>query len=767
MDKMRIALTISLLAITIIGYLPANQTAAGFQTNSASAPATFSVANKVPDFYAEGTSEGYSLKISQNGGYLSIFGQPIAFLPWGYVTAQWSIGTVYIIFLANVTATDFYIGFLYLTNSTTPFILRTFQYQGGSVTTHNFVGVQYVFTRFAKTPSIAMPAIKISPEPQTSTSLSAIGSELYINGGSGRVINGSISLNVSPLRAQYFQGPDEYNELWSLLTDSLGNYYFAVFYLGNNDSNHVILEHQVRLNDYQRLDGRRFDAMWDNGLFNGRLTIKLPFPNSIVKVNGFPFQIGNVGGTSVRVPVGSVTVEAPNEIVSGANVRWRFLNWKNYGTENPLKVDIKPALDLTAEYTTQYLLVVDNGYDKAQGSGWYDESANATFTVPSSITSDNGTRRIFVRWQGDYDSMSSTGSIVMNSPKRIAATWKLQYAVTFQLVGVSPNSTANIDVNTESQVVQSSKPIMIWVDSNTEILVKVQTTQIQETTAYYNFAELRVDDHPSNSSILVTRPITVTVVYSNHVKTPSTISLKLNPTTGVGGYPVAITGSLNPVRSSSTISLFFSADQAYWEALANVTTANDGSFSYIWKPTDAGTFFVKAYWSGDSQRTPASQTLSVLVERSILPNLDGSNNISSLVEDLVGRVSGYPFASGLLEFAQSLLMLGMIIVAVLLPSSSPILGYFLGSFIVGFVFIFPVSTMVLSVRAARTHRRPSLIWLTPLATIWVVALALVLTGGALLATPLLVEASSVLLISSNTLIMPLLFSVLLARAVAG
>jgi Ca2+/Na+ antiporter len=81
------------------------------------------------------------------------------------------------------------------------------------------------------------------------------------------------------------------------------------------------------------------------------------------------------------------------------------------------------------------------------------------------------------------------------------------------------------------------------------------------------------------------------------------------------------------------------------------------------------------------------------------------------IQDIVDRVNRLSFGSVLLGFAGSLLMLGVGIAALLVPGGSPILGYFIGSCLVGFVFVFPISAIVLSLKAARTHRCPSAVWL--------------------------------------------------------
>jgi hypothetical protein len=728
---------------------------------------TSSVVNKVPDFYAEGKSGSYSIKISPKGGYLASSGPTLTLMPWGYVTAQWSLGTVYIIFLANVTASDFHIAFLYLTNSSTPFILRTFNYQGADLNSLTFDGIQYVFTRFVTTSSTPIPDIQLQAKAQSSNDLSAIGPELYINGNTGRMVNGSTQLTVFPLRDQFFSGSNDYNELWSLLTDDVGNYYFGIFYMQNSDPSHIIIEHQVRLNDYQIVGGKTFDANWVTGPFTSRLTIRLPFPNSIVKVDGFPFQTDNKGVLSVWVPRGSAIVEVLNDLASSAEAKSHFSSWKNHGTSNPLNIQINSALDLTANYRTQYLLALETAYGAADGAGWYDQGANATFSVPEMISSDNGTRRVFQSWEGDYSSDANSGWLVVNSPKHVAASWKTQFEVKLQLAGVPANATATVVMDGQPQLINGSKAGEFWVDSNARLSLQVENTMIQGTTTNYNFTGLQVDSQPSDTSITVTKPIVVAIVYSPLQKAQSAVALRVDPNTVGLGYPLTLSGSV-PVAGSSTVNLYYGSDNVNWQLLENVTTQGDGTFTYTWKPNGTGTYFVKAYWAGDAQHVPASQEVTVHVQEASLPNFGDTNDLSKLVRSFLDKAWGVPFASVILKLVESLLVLGAVIALLLVPGGSPVLGYFIGSFLVGFVFIFPISALVLSLKAARSHRRPSVMWLTPLATIWIVALTMLTTNGALFGTsPLLVEASAILLMSSNALLMPLSFSLLLAKVAAS
>ena len=282
------AIAVALLTIALIAVLETG--AAYARPISAPISSPESAVHQVPDFSAKGVGNGYSLDISPKGGYLSTDNSKITLTPWSYVTANWATGPVTIIFLANVTQNDFYIAFLYLTNSSSQIVLRIFEYQGGSYNTIVVEGTQQISNTLVNTSPVIIPTPHFDVKSQTDNNFAVFGSAIFVDGNYGTVLNGSITLKLAALQTQVFDGPSDYNELWSLLSDDFGNYYFAILYMQNSDVHHVILEHQLRLNDFRTPGGRTFDAQWVNGHFASSLSIRLPTSSSIVKVDGFPFQ---------------------------------------------------------------------------------------------------------------------------------------------------------------------------------------------------------------------------------------------------------------------------------------------------------------------------------------------------------------------------------------------------------------------------------------------------------------------------------------------
>jgi hypothetical protein len=469
------------------------------------------------DFYAGGTSESYSLQVSPQGGKLSVSNYfSMGLMPWGYVTTQWPTGRIYIIFLVNVTETNFRIGFLYLTNSSDDsFLLRLFDYASDNLQLWTFQGVEHVYNRTVPAASIPLPTLQIPAAAKVTNGLSALGPQLYLGSRYGEWLNGTTILSIYPLYNQYFTGPNDYNEVWSLLVDNAGNYYFAILYMRNNDESHVIIEHQLRLNDYTKLEGRTVTATWTRGDFPNQITVRTGLPNLNVSVDGFPFQANQNGILSMQVPKGYVTIEVPSEIPGADNTKLAFSNWSNFGNANPLRVLMNSTLDITAKFTSEYWVSVNSPYGSPTGSGWYVQGANATFAVNSPIHLGNGTKRVFVQWDGDSNSSSSQAWLTVNSAKQVTADWKTQYALTISAPGLPANATTDVLVGDQSLTLKGATPVTEWVDADQQLSIRVQNQHVQAPSGNYSFSELLADNQTFAGTVVVNQPITIWLMYAS------------------------------------------------------------------------------------------------------------------------------------------------------------------------------------------------------------------------------------------------------------
>jgi len=517
--------------------------------------------NQILDFYAGGTSDGYTLRVSPQGGTLTVNDYlSMGLMPWGYVTTQWPSGKMYIFFLVNVTETNFRIGFLYLDNSTVDaFMLRWYDYATNNVQVWNFQGTQQVYNRTVAAGPVVLPKLQIPAAAKITNDLSALGPQFYLTSTYGKWLNGTTPLSIYPLYNQYFTGPNDYNEVWSLLVDGLGNYYFAILYMQNSDASHVIIEHQLRLNDYLRLNGRTIDAKWKLGDFVDQVTVKTGVPNLMVNVDGFPFQANQNGVLSTSVPGGALTLEVPSEIPGSNNSKLLFSNWGEFGNSNPLRVVMNSTLDITAKYNGQYFVTVNSPYEAAQGSGWYIEGTNVTFGVKGTVDFGNGTRRVFVQWKGDSNSTSPQAWLIVNSAKQVTAEWITQYTMTISAPGLPTNASASVLVGDQPITLTGPAPVTEWVDANQQLAITVQDQHVQTPTGNYSFSELRADNQTFAGIVDVTEPITIWLMYSASPSSAPAIGLKTSsnetPTTGTISADIAATALGNSLMAAKNVPL--------------------------------------------------------------------------------------------------------------------------------------------------------------------------------------------------------------------
>jgi len=85
----------------------------------------------------------------------------------------------------------------------------------------------------------------------------------------------------------------------------------------------------------------------------------------------------------------------------------------------------------------------------------------------------------------------------------------------------------------------------------------------------------------------------------------STVSINLSSTTVALGNNVTINGNVtaddpvDPARENAAVTIRYRLSGGDWAALANVTTDANSNYTYVWTPDAAGTYELKASWTGD------------------------------------------------------------------------------------------------------------------------------------------------------------------------
>jgi hypothetical protein len=119
-------------------------------------------------------------------------------------------------------------------------------------------------------------------------------------------------------------------------------------------------------------------------------------------------------------------------------------------------INVQENHTIVFNWQEQYHVTVVSPDGLTTGTGWYNAGTTAAVSVTiSTITVDNGVRRIFTGWTGDATGTNTMSTpMLIDSSKTATATWKTQYQVTYATLG---------------NVLQVTAPPTEWVDQGTQV----------------------------------------------------------------------------------------------------------------------------------------------------------------------------------------------------------------------------------------------------------------------------------------------------------
>ena len=109
---------------------------------------------------------------------------------------------------------------------------------------------------------------------------------------------------------------------------------------------------------------------------------------------------------------------------------------------------------------------------------------------------------------------------------------------------------------------------------------------------------------------------------------------------------------------------------------------------------------------------------------------------------------------------------GYMLSSLLTPGGSPLIGYLIGSLLIGFAYVLPVSTVAALLRAARSHHRPGSAPVTSMLGFWLFSLILLLASFLYAKVQPYELMAEVLLFFSNIFLVPIATGLGIARVVS-
>jgi PKD repeat protein len=138
-------------------------------------------------------------------------------------------------------------------------------------------------------------------------------------------------------------------------------------------------------------------------------------------------------------------------------------------------------------------------------------------------------------------------------------------------------------------------------DGNITTVSEPIITHVYTTAGDFNVTLTVTDDDDQIGTL--TKTITIG-------KLSSTITISAFPTNITIGDNITISGSITPERPGVTVTIWFRlTSEETWSTLANVTTDENSEYSYVWEPSEIGTYELKASWEGDEITLSAESTI--------------------------------------------------------------------------------------------------------------------------------------------------------------
>jgi hypothetical protein len=178
-----------------------------------------------------------------------------------------------------------------------------------------------------------------------------------------------------------------------------------------------------------------------------RLPVKVTFtvqPNIIadgvtLTVDGTDNRFEANGRLSVMLdPQSDHDISITPTINKSSGIRYLLRSWSDSKSgDSSRKISFDEDASVTVTYIRQFMLTVNPGLGRTNGTGWYDEGSNPTiFVSPTQLPYYGylgmlGLQHQFAGWSGDVVSNYASTPVAMDGPKVAQANWRTAAAPTF------------------------------------------------------------------------------------------------------------------------------------------------------------------------------------------------------------------------------------------------------------------------------------------------------------------------------------------------
>ncbi|MEM3646653.1 MAG: hypothetical protein QW334_00710 [Thermofilum sp.] len=278
------------------------------------------------------------------------------------------------------------------------------------------------------------------------------------------------------------------------------------------------------------------------------------------------------------------------EIEEAGGTRYVFREWSDGSMQaSRTIVADTPGAVYIAYYNVQYRLTVYSDYGVTTGSGWYDEGAEAVFSVSPTVVRDEseGIEYSFKGWVGSgagayYTGPDNPARVVMTGPVEETAQWEpsmyylkvvSEYGDPYGSGWYPPNSEARFGVNTPVShgngtlrvFLNWSGDISLWEPEGTLLMVKPYTV-----IAYWDTQYLVVYNTTAPNGVLLSIPrVPQTLppgfnVYATYYSAGSSVEVGPAPETVYGAEDTRYCfegWAIDGKHATSNVNLAFTVDK--------------------------------------------------------------------------------------------------------------------------------------------------------------------------------------------------------------
>jgi hypothetical protein len=117
---------------------------------------------------------------------------------------------------------------------------------------------------------------------------------------------------------------------------------------------------------------------------------------------------------------------------------------------------------------------------------------------------------------------------------------------------------------------------------------------------------------------------------------PSVISLEISPSISLQNGVITFRGQLAPEVPNGNITLYARINSSPWTVIGTAVTQQDGRFEYVWAAETAGSYAIRAAWSGNDLYTGA---MSSAESATVIPLFLGALVAVAVLAVVIGAVA--------------------------------------------------------------------------------------------------------------------------------